>query len=662
MYGSFAADAQSRYKEDNLSYDLNGNLSALRRYGVPQGSTPTQIDNLTAYTLQSGTNRLSSVTEASAFTDPAINDVRPQSANNYTYYDNGALKTDLANDLSLEYNAAGLTTAVRNATGTQLKLSFVYDEQGQRIRKLEYTAGVASKTTLYLRGPEGGLSAVYEAPAAGAYVQKELLLDGGALGAYYGDQVNRYVYALTDHLGNVRATVDRDLSGGNVQQLSYADYYAWGMPLPGREAASSPRYRLGYQGQEYESKVGLYGFGLRLYDQRLGRWLSADPYGQHWSPYLAMSNNPVSFVDADGGWDGWWDRNSVSYFVDGFEVDAGMYNLVMSSPGHYTTISYSGSAAMGSAYGKRDELIYNQYYHSWGYWLDPDWYLIETTIEIDPESGIGTGTQNLPVATSKWMGVDLDGPGGAGARHAESFGFQGTGLYGGRSEFDKFLDGLGGSILGTLTAFVEDVTGANLPAPAAYGDFGRGFVDAAQNTHKYMMVFGAAESALGLFASKGGRFIAPATSGGGLVISGGGVCAIWHGTFVMQNAWRNMAKGVDGPKSDTPKVSDSAAKGGANIGTKLEYVFGEATGSAHNIERSTGMLRQLESVGIFNNAAGRSLLNSHLESVYSGTKGILQSNGRYLRESLLMGPRGGLKVESIWEGNNLITVKLLGGR
>lgn len=91
-------------------------------------------------------------------------------------------------------------------------------------------------------------------------------------------------------------------------------------------------------------------------------------------------------------------------------------------------------------------------------------------------------------------------------------------------------------------------------------------------------------------------------------------------------------------------------------------MFGKATGSAHNIERSTGMLRQLESVGIFDNAAGRSLMNSHLESVYSGTKGILQTNGRYLRESLLMGPRGGLKVESIWEGNRLITVKLLGGK
>lgn len=117
-----------------------------------------------------------------------------------------------------------------------------------------------------------------------------------------------------------------------------------------------------------------------------------------------------------------------------------------------------------------------------------------------------------------------------------------------------------------------------------------------------------------------------------------------------------------GMRKMAERGSQVAAKVGANIGTKLGYVFGKATGSAHNIERSTGMLRQLESVGIFDNAAGRFLMNSHLESVYSGTKGILQSNGRYLRESLLMGPNGGLKVESIWEGTKLITVKLLGGR
>lgn len=99
----------------------------------------------------------------------------------------------------------------------------------------------------------------------------------------------------------------------------------------------------------------------------------------------------------------------------------------------------------------------------------------------------------------------------------------------------------------------------------------------------------------------------------------------------------------------------------AQIGTKLEYVFGKATGNAHNIERSTAMLRQLESIGIFDNAAGRAYVHKHLENAYSTTMGIVQENGRVLRESLLMGPNGALKVESIWDDSRLITVKLIGG-
>lgn len=42
-------------------------------------------------------------------------------------------------------------------------------------------------------------------------------------------------------------------------------------------------------------------FELRLWDGRLGRWLSPDPYGQYASPYLGMGNNPISMIDADGG-------------------------------------------------------------------------------------------------------------------------------------------------------------------------------------------------------------------------------------------------------------------------------------------------------------------------------------------------------------------------
>lgn len=42
-------------------------------------------------------------------------------------------------------------------------------------------------------------------------------------------------------------------------------------------------------------------FQLRLWDSRIGRWLTTDPAGQYVSPYLGMGNNPINGIDSDGG-------------------------------------------------------------------------------------------------------------------------------------------------------------------------------------------------------------------------------------------------------------------------------------------------------------------------------------------------------------------------
>jgi hypothetical protein len=72
------------------------------------------------------------------------------------------------------------------------------------------------------------------------------------------------------------------------------------------------------------------------------------------------------------------------------------------------------------------------------------------------------------------------------------------------------------------------------------------------------------------------------------------------------------------------------------------------------------MLRQLESVGIYDDLAGNSYVSSHLESAYKSI-GVVTENANVLRNSVLMGPNGGLGVESMWEGSRLLTVKLFGG-
>ncbi|MBT1686910.1 LamG-like jellyroll fold domain-containing protein [Dawidia soli] len=63
------------------------------------------------------------------------------------------------------------------------------------------------------------------------------------------------------------------------------------------------RYRHGYQGQfaEHDEETGWNHFEMREYDPIIGRWLVPDPQDVHWSPYLAMNNNPVNSVDPTGG-------------------------------------------------------------------------------------------------------------------------------------------------------------------------------------------------------------------------------------------------------------------------------------------------------------------------------------------------------------------------
>ncbi len=68
-------------------------------------------------------------------------------------------------------------------------------------------------------------------------------------------------------------------------------------------------YRYGFNGKENDNEVKGEGnsldFGERIYDSRLGRWLSIDPLQAKYpnlSPYCAFANNPIYFIDPTGGY------------------------------------------------------------------------------------------------------------------------------------------------------------------------------------------------------------------------------------------------------------------------------------------------------------------------------------------------------------------------
>lgn len=98
------------------------------------------------------------------------------------------------------------------------------------------------------------------------------------------------------------------------------------------------------------------------------------------------------------------------------------------------------------------------------------------------------------------------------------------------------------------------------------------------------------------------------------------------------------------------------------IGDKINYIFGKATGSIHNIQRSAGMLKELNRIGISDNESGRTYVAQKIIEAYHNAKPIIQEGGRCVREILIMGPNGGAKLETIWEGVKLITVKIIGGK
>lgn len=66
-------------------------------------------------------------------------------------------------------------------------------------------------------------------------------------------------------------------------------------------------YRYGFQGQEKDDEIkgegNSYDFGARMYDSRLGRWLTIDPLAGKYpnlSSYNFVANSPIIFVDPDG--------------------------------------------------------------------------------------------------------------------------------------------------------------------------------------------------------------------------------------------------------------------------------------------------------------------------------------------------------------------------
>jgi RHS repeat-associated protein len=96
------------------------------------------------------------------------------------------------------------------------------------------------------------------------------------------------------------------VSAKTADIVSATDYSPFGAPLAGR-TFSSNGYRFGFNGKEKDDEMNgdgnVYDYGFRIYNPRLGRFLSVDPLTKGFpmlTPYQYASNNPILNIDLDG--------------------------------------------------------------------------------------------------------------------------------------------------------------------------------------------------------------------------------------------------------------------------------------------------------------------------------------------------------------------------
>ncbi|MCP3142492.1 RHS repeat-associated core domain-containing protein [Pyxidicoccus xibeiensis] len=202
----------------------------------------------------------------------------------------------------VEYTGFNLPSRVSTNTGSTL---FRYDAAGVRTVKQV----VGGERTVYVGGlyeertaPDGSALHVFSVQGAERVVAQVSWTTDVSQQA--GPEQRLFLHA--DHLGSVETVTD---AAGAVVERRKHEPFGGSRQVNDLTQPESPwgsQVRRGFTGHEQDDESGLINMNGRMYDPKLGRFLSADPIvssafsGQAYNRYSYVLNNPLSFTDPSG--------------------------------------------------------------------------------------------------------------------------------------------------------------------------------------------------------------------------------------------------------------------------------------------------------------------------------------------------------------------------
>ncbi|HMH33194.1 MAG TPA: RHS repeat-associated core domain-containing protein [Puia sp.] len=343
-----------QYKE-RVTYDANGNILKFLRNGNSAGAALV-MDSL-GYQYYAGTNRLQRIRDSVSSTRyGTYDDLDDQPANNYVYDSVGNLIKDSAESIkNIKWSVYGKPleiTRTSTSDNALIKILYYYDAQGNRIGKVQTFSSTGNRAfTWYSRDAQGNIISMYSGTGpsdtslivnaarwmtygssrVGVFNNITTMSTGptslASVHEFTGNRGLRY-YELDNHLGSELAAVtDKKIAVPSVANsalvgyynadvASAQEYYPFGYRMPNR-FISTTSYWFGFNGKEKDNEVkgewNQYDYEMRIYDPRIGRFLSKDPLSVKYpwyTPYQYAGNKPIQFTDYNG-----LEENSTSTYV-----------------------------------------------------------------------------------------------------------------------------------------------------------------------------------------------------------------------------------------------------------------------------------------------------------------------------------------------------------